>query len=138
MSKKDASHSHAKNDILSQAIDAIDKEPGVVAIDEEQSEETDGTNSPSHSIQPPPPQSQSSLEEALSVMKVELSLANDTIASQDSEISRLRAKCLQLENNASTGKSKSRSQDYELTLFYPCHNNNLSILLEMGVTRVLI
>ena len=137
MSKKDASNSRAKSDILSQAIDAIDKEPGVVAIDEEQSEETDGTNSPS-SIQPPPPQSQSSLEEALSVMKVELSLAHDTIASQDSEISRLQAKCLQLENNASTGKSKSRSQDYELTLFYPCHSNNLSILLEMGVTRVLI
>ena len=137
MSKKDASNSRAKSDILSQAIDAIDKEPGVVAIDEEQSEETDGTNSPS-SIQPPPPQSQSSLEEALSVMKVELSLAHDTIASQDSEISRLQAKCLQLENNASTGKSKSRSQDYELTLFYPCHNNKFSILLEMGVTRVLI
>ena len=41
----------------------------------------------------------------LEVMKTELIAAKATIARQDAEITKLRAKCLQLENHASTGNA---------------------------------
>ena len=110
MSRKETSSSHLSSDILSQAMNAIAS--NAAEVSEEESGERDTMASNSQPCSAPPPSSQaSSLEDTLSFMKVELTMAKDTIASQDAEISRLRAKCLQLENEASTGKSTFKSKD---------------------------
>ena len=110
MSRKESSSSHLSSDILSQAMNAIDSTAVEVSEEESGERDTMAANTSPRSAPPPPPSSQaSSIDETLSVMKVELTMAKDTIASQDAEISRLRAKCLQLENEASTGKSTFKS-----------------------------
>ena len=108
MSRKESSSSHLSSDILSQAMNAIDSTAVEVSEEESGERDTMAANTPPRSA-PPPSSQASSIDETLSVMKVELTMAKDTIASQDAEISRLRAKCLQLENEASTGKSTFKS-----------------------------
>ena len=95
--KKDSSTTQPPPDVLSLALKDIIGSDGTISIDDSE-EHIDGGPNTSTDVK-------DSRDDTTEVMRTELIAAKATIARQDAELSKLRAKCLQLEDHASTGNA---------------------------------